>query len=151
MFKTKAHNFAKTSQLYYNFTKDNLMWFNLLIGSVEPHIINQDNICCVNTALIMAIFAEQKGLLQRYFNSLLSPKTSKSTLEILENFSKVLTIWQRYYMSKTKDSYSLKYTTGLAFYYYQYMKDKVQVFVDENLKLLDPSKEINRVSSFIEI
>ena len=38
-------------------------------------------------------------------------------------------------MSKTKDSYSLKYTTGLPFYYYQDMKDRVQTFgKNENWK-----------------
>lgn len=55
-------------------------------------------------------------------------------------------------MSKTKDSYSLKYTTGLPFYYYQDMKDRVQTFgKKENWNFLMLNSIVNESLKNLEL
>jgi len=120
--------------IFENLGTDTVSWFKLLVETVEPTIVNQDNICCINTALIMAIFAEQRGCLQTYLDALLSQTNAeKPVKKLLENFIKVLTIWQKYYISKTKDCFSLQHTTSIKFIYFQDIKRKIEGFLEENL------------------
>jgi len=124
--------------LFDSFPMEGLNWFNLLIETVEPGVINQDNICCINTAFIFAIFAEQKGILQVYLNSLLDQKRHKEkpVFQVLNNLKKVLAIWQQYYLSKTKDCFSLQHTTSIKFIYFQDIKNTIQAFLDKNIERL---------------
>jgi len=128
----------ETVTLFDDFPTEGLKWFNLLVDTVQPGVINQDNICCINTALIFALFADQKGGLQAYLNSLLDQQRHKEkpVLEVLNNFKKVLAIWQQYYLSKTKDCFSLQHTTSIKFAYFQDIKNKIQAFLDKNIASL---------------
>jgi len=110
-------NFTEQSVLYKLYQENELKWFKMLSESVGPDIINQDNICCVNTALIMAIFADQAGKLYVYMDALLK-KRNKDNKNLLIDLSNVLNIWNKYYLSKTKDSFSLEYTTNVPYCYF---------------------------------
>jgi len=116
----KLAQFNNSLTLVNSLTSGCIEWFNMLVEAVDPEIINQDNICCINTGLIMAIFAKQRGGLDNFLYSLIdeSRSRSKTTLELLQNFHKTLSIWQKYYLSKTKDGFSLQYTTSIKFAYY---------------------------------
>jgi len=117
------------------FKRDSLQWFALLVETMEPTLISQDNICCVNTSLIMAIFAEENDNLEKYLESLLTINSKgKANQEILENYRNVLLIWHKYYILKTKDCFSLQYTCTLPFYRFVQMKEKIQKFLDKHLQ-----------------
>jgi len=121
-------SFNEQSKLYSYFSQEQMKCFHLIIESVESTLINQDNICCINTTLIMAIFADQKGLLETYLQGLTHKEgvCLDKAKTILENFDHVLEIWHRYYMSKTRDSFSLEYTSSIPFHYFSSMKHKLQ-------------------------
>jgi len=133
--KEKSHAFLRSISIFSNLANGTLEWFKLLIETVEPTIINQDNICCINTALIMAMFAEQKGCLNTYLDTLLTPPGTgkKPVKELVENFNKVLHVWQKYYLSKTKDCFSLQHTTSIKFAYFQDIKRKIQSFLETHI------------------
>lgn len=135
VLRQRTQEFIDSISIFAHLNTATLEWFKLLIETVEPAVINQDNICCINTALIMAMFAEQRGCLQDYLNTLLvAPKNGKKTAkEVIENFDKVLHVWQKYYLSKTKDCFSLQHTTSIKFGYYQDIKRKIQSFLQHNI------------------
>jgi len=135
MQKERTRTFINSISVFSSLDAGTLDWFKLLIETVEPTIINQDNICCINTALIIAMFAEQKGCLQVYLDTLLTPpkKENKSARQLVEDFNKVLHVWQKYYLSKTKDCFSLQHTTSIKFGYFQDIKRKIQEFLEDNI------------------
>jgi len=131
-------SFNERSQLHSRFAQERMKCFHLIIESVESTLINQDNICCINTTLIMAIFADQKGLLEAYFKGLINKDDicSEKAKKVMENFNHVLEIWHRYYMSKTRDSFSLEYTSSIPFHYFSNMKHKLQSLCQKQVETL---------------
>jgi len=137
----EIQNFRQVSKVCQAFNKGGLRWFGLLVEAVEPSLISQDNICCINTSLILAIFAERNNNLEQYFNSLLSIQSKdKTNEEILENYRNVLSIWHKYYTLKTKDSFSLQFTSSLPFHSFQRMKQKIQKFMEDSLANIRAAK-----------
>jgi len=128
--------------------KEKSSWFNLLVETVTLDIFNHDSnfrvflwktnilfqdICCVNTALIIAIFAQSNGKMNELLDTLKDPQT-------VQNFCLVLDVWQKYYSSKTKDGFSLQYTTAISFSYFQTIKQQIQNYYCKNF--------FNKISNF---
>jgi len=136
-------NFNENSKMYRRFSKEDKNSFLLVVDSVNANFISQDNICCINTILIMTIFADQRGELKEYINSLTTreDKTTDQIKQLLENFDEVLAIWNRYYMSKAKDSFSLQYTSSLPFSYFQTMRQKLQDLIKEHINHLENTND----------
>jgi len=108
-------------RLLNSLNKDCVNWFNLLVEAVTADIFHHDNICCINTALIIIIFAQTNGKMHYLLDSLRNEKSA-------QNFILVLDVWQKYYSSKTKDGFSLQYTTAISFSYFQDIKQKIQSY-----------------------
>jgi Trpc4-associated protein len=136
-------------------TIDRLLWFLTtnrtrllrdLLEVVNLNNINHENICCLNTAVVITIFANRrhelhdllKGLKQmdndeqnaRLHHSKLSnegqnhagdtPNSSSSNNNnrnsILQNFRKVLWFWVEYYTHRGRDRLSLEFSSRLRFH-----------------------------------
>ncbi|KAH9549448.1 hypothetical protein CY35_10G020700 [Sphagnum magellanicum] len=82
-----------------------------LMCAVRLSDINQDNICVLNTVLILFIFAERDGELQHYLQALRA-----SDHHVLCTFRALLDFWRSYYLRKRgRECISLQYSTRLAF------------------------------------
>ncbi|KAG0588156.1 hypothetical protein KC19_2G220700 [Ceratodon purpureus] len=82
-----------------------------LMCAVRLDDINQDNICVLNTALIIFIFLERNGELQIYLQALRS-----DDVRVLQTFRSLLEFWRSYYLRKRgREGVSLQYSTQLPF------------------------------------
>ena len=102
------------------FIKDNIYdIFLSLITIVKVENINQTNISCINSALIILItqYLKNNGLANflREFKEL----KGKVGLEGLENYKNLLKMWQRFYNYRPKDSNSLFYSSTIDFNVWQ--------------------------------
>eukprot|EP01017_Pseudomicrothorax_dubius_P011390 TRINITY_DN14254_c0_g1_i1.p1 TRINITY_DN14254_c0_g1~~TRINITY_DN14254_c0_g1_i1.p1 ORF type:complete len:261 (+),score=46.92 TRINITY_DN14254_c0_g1_i1:61-783(+) len=94
-----------------------------LMLCVEESNLNQDNICCVNTALIILMFEDYYGR----FESTLSAIVGRNG-EVLTHFNKTLKRWNKFYLNKTKDCYGLQFSTAINFSFYLRMKRKLKEY-----------------------
>jgi hypothetical protein len=73
--------------------------------------IVQDNICVLNTALIIFIFLERNGELQAFLQALRA-----ADMRVLQTFRSLLEFWRNYYLRKRgREGVSLQYSTQLLF------------------------------------
>ena len=98
------------------YIKDNIYdIFSLLINIVKVADINQTNISCINTALIILIiqYLQDNNLAQ--FLKEFKEKKGKIALEGLENYKLLLKLWNKFYSYRPKDSASLLYSSTIDF------------------------------------
>ncbi|KAL2654110.1 hypothetical protein R1flu_022238 [Riccia fluitans] len=86
-----------------------------LMSAVPLGDVNQDNICVLNTALIMFILAERNGRFDSYIQ-VLRRADADGAGTLLQKFRQLLTFWKRYYLRKPgRDSLTLQYSTNIPF------------------------------------
>jgi len=101
-------------------------WFRLvkdLMAVVSIDAINQENICCVNTAMVFFIYARRKGELRPFIASIREDEQVYKAnfgkympaVSVLGNFQKLLWFWNEYYLLRGKDCLSLEYTSQIPF------------------------------------
>ena len=103
------------------FIKDNLSkLFLSLITIVKVIHINQINISCINTALIILImkYLQNKQNLAIFLKEF-REKEGKSGLEGLDNYKLLLKMWKKFYNYRSKDSTSLLYSSTIDFNIWQ--------------------------------
>lgn len=110
-----------------------------LLGVVDLRNINHENICCLNTAVVVAIFAHRRRQLSRVLEELRLEKlasgkeeskkygpgagtTSRGGLatigdrsDVLRNFRELLWFWTEYYTHRGRDRLSLEFSSHLRF------------------------------------
>ncbi len=88
----------------------------MTIVSLED--VNQENICCLNTAILFIIFAQRSsgmGIaktlheIRKYEDRLQRPG------HITTNFRELLWFWQQYYACRAHDAYSLEVSSQIPF------------------------------------
>jgi hypothetical protein len=67
---------------------------HLLASSVSPEDIGQENLCCINTSIAMFLFAERRGELVSFLQSI---ATSRDTLLRLQ---RLFQFWILYYVGR---------------------------------------------------
>ena len=111
----KKEYFSYNSKIC-KYIKDNIYdIFSLLINIVKVADINQTNISCINTALIILIiqYLQDNNLAQ--FLKEFKEKKGKIALEGLENYKLLLKLWNKFYSYRPKDSASLLYSSTIDF------------------------------------
>ena len=92
--------------------------FISLITIVEPIGVNQTNISCINTSIIILILSYLQGNLVLFLRTL-RQKYAENVQKDLEHFKKLLLFWKNFYSFRPKDSVSLQYTTKISFNIWQ--------------------------------
>jgi len=86
----------------------------MTVISIED--INQENICCVNTALVFFIFARRRGQLHSYIQNVKEEERAEGRIGfICHNFRKLLWFWSEYYNQRGKDCLSLEFSSQIKF------------------------------------
>jgi hypothetical protein len=117
---TEKEYFTNNSKIC-KFIKDNLSkLFLSLITIVKVIHINQTNISCINTALIILImkYLQNKQNLAIFLKEF-REKEGKSGLEGLDNYKLLLKMWKKFYNYRSKDSTSLLYSSTIDFNIWQ--------------------------------
>jgi len=96
-----------------------------LLESVNLFNINHENICCLNTAIIISIFAYRRKQLSIVINQLRSMKRkridsfkqspSQEPVDILVNYRQLLWFWSEYYFNRGRDRLSLEFSSHITF------------------------------------
>ena len=107
--------------------------------STLPQGVNQENICCLNTAVLVFVIADRRGTLQQLFDELRACVRDPSCMEALPftpqpdaeetpladptacitNFLSLLTFWQTYYTTRGRDKRGLTTSSGFRFVVWQ--------------------------------
>ncbi|KAK8768171.1 hypothetical protein V5799_015368 [Amblyomma americanum] len=117
---------------------------------------SQENVSCVNTALVLLIFAQQRGQLVTYLHALRGPSPSgaakaactagaaasaaagsaaaaaatASSGSLLQNLLELLHFWQEHYLHKDKDCSALEKSSRIGFHRWKAM---VNMLVSEDI------------------
>ena len=102
-----------------------------LMGTISVHSINHENICCLNTALVIFILAHERGQLATllenarilfYHQNIPAPALEGIMSEFPDdeiacfvNFRKLLWYWREYYLRRGRDRLSLEFSSHLHF------------------------------------
>jgi Trpc4-associated protein len=66
--------------------------------------VNQENICCLNTAVVFLLFASRRGDLPRCVAAIHELERSHGQRGwVTQNFRKLLWFWQQYYLNRGRD------------------------------------------------
>ena len=101
-----------------------------LMRSVRPDALTQENVCVINTLLVLLMFARRRGELESTLAQIRAHELEEHNtrgscyssptahLGLLLNFRVVLDLWTEYYLvqaSTARDPKSLAYSTGVEF------------------------------------
>jgi len=114
-FKNSEPEFAENSKFGMFIEKNRLFLLRSLMTIVSLPKVNQENICCLNTALLILMFSNENGdlaMLLHSINEISEPDNdevmhSPSGTPPLINFRKLLWFWNHYYNNESahdKDS-----------------------------------------------
>ena len=106
------------------FIKSNIYdLFLSLITIVKIEDINQTNISCINSALIILIVKYLQNDKLSIFLKEFKNKKGKLAYEGLDNYKLLLKMWQKFYNYRAKDSASLFYSSTIDFNIWQEVTD----------------------------
>eukprot|EP00698_Gefionella_okellyi_P000389 TRINITY_DN1033_c0_g1_i2.p1 TRINITY_DN1033_c0_g1~~TRINITY_DN1033_c0_g1_i2.p1 ORF type:complete len:710 (-),score=79.81 TRINITY_DN1033_c0_g1_i2:3-2132(-) len=83
-----------------------------LMSVVTISSLAQENICCINTALLFFVSARRSGHLAGLVTQLRSDTDTSSRLT---EFVRLLHFWRHYYMHRGRDSASIEYSSTIRF------------------------------------
>ena len=120
--------------------------------------VQQENICCLNTALVFFIIEREPAALlgqitdesvsSRTSREIGSPRThsspafceyphcctrSRTRTQVRGNFRELLQFWQAYYARKDRDRISLAFSSNLPFTVWQEAVDRLQRYLEDGL------------------
>ena len=89
-----------------------------LLSSMPVHTAHLSiltDICCLNTALVMALRLKSHNHLDSVLQSLRQYE-ARNRVEVLSNFKLLLAFWIEYYQHRGRDKLSLELGSGLPFF-----------------------------------
>lgn len=133
----------KTCKLWLFLKHNSLHLLRDLMTVISVDEVNQENVCCLNTALSFCIFARQHGLLDDYVASIREWEMSNSSAgKVTGNFLSLVKFWQRYYLYRGKDGFSLEVSSNIP---YSRWREIVAHLIDrlgsDNLAKIDAANE----------
>ena len=96
--------------------------FISLISIVKINDINQTNISCINSGLLIFIIEYMKNNLANFLTQL-RKKYYKEVIPAFDNFKNLLKMWKDFYNYRPKDSASLQNSTTIPFNIWQKVTD----------------------------
>ena len=117
--KNKEEYFSNKSKIC-KYVKNNIHdLFLTLITIVKVDNINQTNISCINTAMIILLVHYLKDYNLPIFLKEFKKNKGKDALNGLNNFKLLLKMWKKFYCYRPKDSTSLFYSSTINFNIWQ--------------------------------
>jgi len=86
----------------------------LLVSSVTKDTINQENICCLNSAIIYLMIANCRGELDKQLE--LISKQDPLKIETKRSFVEVLKFWMRHYKTREKECLLLEHSSQIPIF-----------------------------------
>jgi hypothetical protein len=122
---------AQTTKFFKYLAESKLRLFSNLCTLIDVMQVSQENLCCLNTTIIVLIFARREGVLHHYVQSLRDLEAQwNSPGSVITNFRRLLWFWRRYYHSKGHDRLSLENSARIPFA--EYLETVDIVCADDN-------------------
>ncbi|OQR84403.1 hypothetical protein ACHHYP_13426 [Achlya hypogyna] len=86
-----------------------------LMGIVTMDDINHENICCLNTAVVMLVFEHRKQRLPGMLEALRQHDAEVGATPLCTNFRHLLWFWVQYYVPRGRDRLSLEHSSDMKF------------------------------------
>ncbi|KDO23592.1 hypothetical protein SPRG_10787 [Saprolegnia parasitica CBS 223.65] len=86
-----------------------------LMGIVSMDDINHENICCLNTAIVMFVFEHRKARLPHLLHALRQHDAEVGASALCVNFRHLLWFWVQYYTPRGRDRLSLEHSSDMKF------------------------------------
>ena len=129
--KIEEKNYFTNGCKICSFIKKNLYKiFILLINVVKETNVNQTNISCINTGLLILIIEYLKNNLSEFLNKI-KEIFKEEAINGLKNFKGLLKMWINFYHYRPKDSASLQYSTTISFNNWEKV---TRILLEEELK-----------------
>ncbi|KAL5022171.1 hypothetical protein ScPMuIL_001326 [Solemya velum] len=93
-----------------------------LINIIKVENLTQENVSCLNTTLVILMFANRKHQLPNYLQALRDEKEGMLEVNgstIMRNFRDLLIFWQDHYLHKDKDCSALEKSSRISFDYWK--------------------------------
>lgn len=95
-----------------------------LLNEVDLRKINHENICCLNTAILISVFAYRRGELAYVVKQLRAMNDdTESSGSLLTKFRELLWFWSEYYTHRGRDRLSLEFSSHLRFQEWKHVVD----------------------------
>eukprot|EP00743_Colponemidia_sp_Colp-15_P008590 GILK01009348.1.p1 GENE.GILK01009348.1~~GILK01009348.1.p1 ORF type:complete len:617 (-),score=153.13 GILK01009348.1:202-2052(-) len=87
-----------------------------LMAVVTVDELSQENICCVNTALVFLILANYKGQLPQLLQDVREAEAQDGkTVASIDNFRSLLDFWREYYSQRGRDCLNIEVSSKISF------------------------------------
>ncbi|XP_070576007.1 short transient receptor potential channel 4-associated protein-like [Ptychodera flava] len=117
--QTEHKEYARTKCRLLQFIHNKKTRFEFLfklINVIEVSSLTQENVSCLNTTLVLLMFARQKGELAEYLQALRDEEQRECHPGLLVgNFRQLLIFWQDHYLHKDKDCTALEKSSCISF------------------------------------
>ena len=112
----EERDYILKSRLWKLISENEIQIMLRLMENVKPDDLNQQNVCVVNTLLLMFIFARRRGELAPTLKKIRQASRRKNN-ELLD-FRLVLAVWIEYYVYRSASKFdrtSVSYSSGIDF------------------------------------
>ena len=97
---------------------------------VQPNLISQENLCCLNSSLVLLLFARRKNHLVSFLNAIKQIEMDRGTPgSIRKHFRQLLWFWKEYYLNRASDRMSLENSSRIEFFEFA---EIVHVLTEDN-------------------
>ncbi|XP_014671156.1 PREDICTED: short transient receptor potential channel 4-associated protein-like isoform X2 [Priapulus caudatus] len=111
--------------------KQQVSFLQRLITIINVKSLTQENVSCLNTALVFLMFAHKNGKMNSYLAALKQCAVRVGEKNLLANFRDLLVFWQDHYLHKDKDCSALEKSSRIKF---ETWKDTVTMMLSTDQK-----------------
>ena len=104
--RTRFHRYLETSKS---------ILLSDMCTTVNPLDVTQENLCCLNSSLVLLIFAHRKNQLISCLNELQTLEQNGGRSGIRFHFRQLLWFWKEYYYNRASDRQSLENSSRIEF------------------------------------
>ncbi|KAG8181763.1 hypothetical protein JTE90_018071 [Oedothorax gibbosus] len=120
--------------VYVGSLRTRVKYLQRLLNLINIHNLTQENVSCLNTALVILMFGLKKGELPKYLAALASnvegcSVATNNSGTHLDNLRNLLLFWQDHYLQKDKDCTILEKSSRICF---QEWRDTVSLLTSED-------------------
>ncbi len=102
-----------------------------MINIINLHNLSQENVSCLNTALVLLMLANRRQKLPQYLKAIQMRSiqlqtggvSSDESVDLLANFKDLLVFWMGHYLQKDKDCVGLEQNSRIEFTYWRHTVD----------------------------
>lgn len=117
-----------------------------LIMSVTVETLTQENVSCLNTALVFLMFALDKGYLPLYLKAFRNEEAAlKKPGFILDNLRSLLKFWKSHYLSRGKDCSALEQSSCISIHQW---RAAVDILLQEDVS--NPKAVVHYISGKVD-